>query len=242
MLFGLVCEGPTDQSAIINILCGVFNDDLSQEITELQPGGLTDTNNCEGGWERVLNYISSNKLRKSLAWVDYVIIQIDTDVAHLPNFDTPLLDENGKTIRSVPDIVQKIKDRLISAINLNCNDYYLKVEQKIIFSITVHSLEIWIFQHLNKDKKLVGNINNGEKRLVDSILKHYKNRPDILSELIKKKYKSYQVIKSFDNYDQLTIAFCKADSCTASVDELYRNDKSFRIFKDQLDHVKYEIE
>ncbi len=38
MLFGLACEGITDQITIENILCGYFeNTNLDEDITKLQP-------------------------------------------------------------------------------------------------------------------------------------------------------------------------------------------------------------
>ena len=83
MDFGLICEGPTDRAALENILCGIYdNEDLFDSINPLQPGGESDTNK-EGGWERVLQYIANYKFREAFLMLDYVIIQIDTDVANM---------------------------------------------------------------------------------------------------------------------------------------------------------------
>lgn len=80
--FGLVTEGITDQAVIANILYGFFND-TNLDITELQPlRDETDKNRTSnfGGWHSLIEYCKSKQFKLAFQTIDYIIIQIDTDV------------------------------------------------------------------------------------------------------------------------------------------------------------------
>ena len=66
MLFGLACEGVTDQITIENILCGYFdNPDLEDEVKYLQPT-FDETDQKQknfGGWEMLLAYLGKTDFR-----------------------------------------------------------------------------------------------------------------------------------------------------------------------------------
>jgi len=80
--FGLVTEGVTDQEVISNILCGFYNNpDLF--ISELQP--LRDETDkppedMYGGWGNLIEYCKSDQFKEAFQAIDYIIIQVDTDV------------------------------------------------------------------------------------------------------------------------------------------------------------------
>ncbi|ENJ1726455.1 DUF4276 family protein [Vibrio parahaemolyticus] len=230
MRFGLISEGPTDQATIENMLCGIFNDEeLYELITPLQPGGSSDTNQ-EGGWERVLNYISNHKFRQSFSTVENVVIQIDTDVATLKGFDVDLRDDDGKTLKEVVSIFEKVKTRLVEQIESGEVGFYEKVKDRIIFAITVHSLEIWLFKHHSKNKSSQKIINSGENKLANELIKDRK-----LAEFTTTgKNKQILMIKTYDNYDQLSRKFYDSKTCIQSVNELCKVDESFQLFKSQL--------
>jgi hypothetical protein len=80
--FGLVTEGLTDQIAIEHILAGYFdNPDL--DIRQLQPERDKDNDNKSkfGGWTLVFDYCKSRDFREAFQFIDYIIIQIDTDIS-----------------------------------------------------------------------------------------------------------------------------------------------------------------
>lgn len=234
MDFGLICEGPTDQATIENLICGIFeNEDLFELITPLQPGGKSDTNK-DGGWERVLEYIASNNFRQSFTMVKNVIIQIDTDVANMQGFDVDLRDDNGKTIKSVPEIVNRVKNRLIQQINSIEDNFFEKYQDRIIFAISVHSIEIWIYKHYDNHSK-VKQINGGERALVAELLK--KKELKVYTEQGQRK--TTLMVKTYANYDELTRSFYDKKTCTQSIANLYKKDESFKIFKDDIDGLNY---
>ncbi|NQZ06622.1 MAG: hypothetical protein HRT35_05605 [Algicola sp.] len=234
MEFGLICEGPTDQAVLENMLCGLCDDeDLYELITELQPGGKSDTNK-DGGWERVLEYLASYKFRQAFTTVNNVVIQIDTDVAHLQGFDVDLRDEKGKTIKSVPEIVAKVKARLVEQIESGEKGFFTKYDKRIIFAITVHSLEIWLFKHYNKDHDKAKLINGGEKQLALELLKDKK-----LTEYTQRtKGKVVVMVKNYDSYCDLSMPFYESKTCKPSIENLLKRDESFKLFKGYIDQIK----
>ncbi|CAE6902115.1 hypothetical protein ACOMICROBIO_NCLOACGD_01576 [Vibrio sp. B1ASS3] len=230
MRFGLISEGPTDQATIENMLCGIFDDEeLYELITPLQPGGSSDTTQ-EGGWERVLNYISNHKFRQSFSTVENIVIQIDTDVATMKGFDVDLRDDEGKTLKEVASIFEKVKNRLIEQIESGETGFYEKVKDRIIFAITVHSLEIWLFKHhckVTSNKKV---INSGENKLATELIKDRK----LAQFTTTGKNKTILMLKTYDNYDKLSRKFYDSKTCAQSVDDLCKVDESFQLFKNQL--------
>ena len=79
--FGLIGEGITDQIIIDKILISYFaNDDLF--ITNLQP--LRDETqkdlSTNGNWDKVLEYCESDIFRDAFQTLDYIVIQIDSDI------------------------------------------------------------------------------------------------------------------------------------------------------------------
>jgi len=234
MDFGLICEGPTDQAVLENIICGIYNnEDLFELITPLQPGGKSDTN-TDGGWERVFEYIASINFRQSFSMIKNIIIQIDTDVANMKGFDVDLRDEEGKVLKSVPCIVNKVKERLIQQINSIESGFFELYADRIIFAISVHSIEIWIFKHYDKTAK-VKEINTGERKLAKQLLK----TKDLAKFTMRGQKKEIIMNKTYDNYEELSRPFYNKKSCIKSIENLYKKDESFKIFKDDIDNLNF---
>ncbi|MEG4007946.1 phage tail protein [Microcoleus sp. Pol11C1] len=136
--FGLVTEGLTDQIVIENILAGYFNSpDL--DIRQLQPERDKDNENKStyGGWTLVFDYCTSIDFKQAFQFIDYIIIQIDTDVSELYNI--PKQDENGEL--TPEELIEKVIEKFRCAIG---DDFYSEYQQKIIFAISVHSIECWL--------------------------------------------------------------------------------------------------
>lgn len=201
--FGLVTEGITDQIVIENILSGYFDtNDLI--VNPLQPERDKDNDNKSdhGGWTLVIKYCQSEDLKKAFQYLDYVIIQIDTDV--LDGYEgISYRDKNGEL--SPEQLIEKVKEKFKSLIGEDFDKY----SAKIIFAIAVHSTECWLlplYYTDNRKQKITGclgtlnrAINKTEKFTIDkndknpdyyktlsnpysehkTLMEHYPNNPSL---------------------------------------------------------------
>jgi len=162
LTFGLACEGATDQAVLENILCGFYKDkNLRSEIKVFQP--LFDETQKKqkegefGGWEELLRYISTKKFRESVINTKFMIIQIDTDISEHVNFGV------SQQNLSTEELIFQVIERLIAQIDSK-KVFYSKYKEKIIFAISVHSLECWLLplyssktKEINSQKKFPKN-------------------------------------------------------------------------------------
>ena len=78
---------------------------------------------------------------------DYVVIQIDTDVAQ--DFHVSPYDENG--IELTPEeLIERVKSAIISQIG---DDFYQRLHSRMLFAIAVHSIECWLLPLYFTDKR-----------------------------------------------------------------------------------------
>jgi len=212
LTFGLACEGVTDQAVIENILCGFYkNKNFKSEIKAFQPlFDATQQKQLEGefgGWEELLRYLSTKKFRESVINTKFMIIQIDTDISEHVNFGV------SQQNLSTEELISQVIERLISQIDSK-KEFYSKYKEKIIFAISVHSLECWILPlyKSSKNEKITGCIESLEPRTKD-----------------KKFKKSY---KNYENYDKLTKLFRK----NKELKKVLSQNSSFQIFINKLPH------
>lgn len=149
--FALICEGVIDQIAISNILCGFFdNEDLDEDIAFLQPPYDVTTQKQKygefGGWLMLLSYLAESRFRDAVLSNRYVVVHVDTDISEKKGFDVAHRDENNQEL-SVELLVQKVIMRLIEQINANEPGFYQTYKDRIVFCISVHSLECWLLAH-----------------------------------------------------------------------------------------------
>lgn len=151
--FALITEGKTDQIVIEYILAGYFkNYDL--DVNELQPpGDETDENRSKksfGGWHKVFEYCQSEEFREAFQTNEYVIIQIDTDESEKKHYDIPKY-EKGQELTP-----EQLTERVIEKFRKLITDkFYDNIKGRIIFAISVHSVECWLlpFCYTDKDRK-----------------------------------------------------------------------------------------
>lgn len=160
IIFGLITEGLTDQIVIEKILAGFF-DSQNIEVTPLQPKRNKDNQNKSqsGGWTLVFDYCHSKKFQESFRFFDYIIIQIDTDVlvdSENSNYNIPSRDDNGDEL-TPQQLIEKVIEKFRDAIG---EDFYNTNQQKILFAISVHSLECWLLPLYYTDKKKQAKVNN----------------------------------------------------------------------------------
>jgi len=205
--FGLACEGSTDQAVIENILCGFYNDKaLRQEIKAFQPlFDATQQKQLEGefgGWEILLKYLTTKRFRQDVINNHYMIIQIDTDISEHRNFG--VLQHNLST----QELIKKVIERLIIQID-NKKPFYEDNQEKIIFAISVHSLECWLLPICKdlKKEKIAG-----------------------CFEALQRECKSIKVEKTHRIYDVLSKPLLKNKDLL----KLSSQNSSFQIFLDAL--------
>lgn len=222
-VFGLACEGPTDQITLENILMGVFEEIDDSDIAFVQPYlDKSDANakKAEGNWLRLISYLGMNRFEDDLAANDYLIIQIDTDIAEEVHADIVVKDADGKRL---PDetIVENAVSRLIAAINANDPNMYAKYEDKLIFAITINSLECWLINtFIDDDAKVCLHANScfdDLKALLNEIGGHprLKKRPPVYNKVSKIYYET-----------------------PTSLDVLASRDVSFNMFVTRLKEVE----
>ena len=109
--FGLITEGLTDQIVIEKILAGYFKS-LDLDVEPLQPERDKDNQNKSkyGGWTLVFDYCKSKDFRESFQLIDYIIIQIDTDVSK--DYNIAHQDENGEFTpqQLIAKVIDKFRD------------------------------------------------------------------------------------------------------------------------------------
>jgi hypothetical protein len=179
--FALISEGPTDQiilEAIIAEICEeAFQDGL--EVNFLQP--LRDATDLHcmnpGGWERVLEYCRT-AFNVALESNDFVVVHIDTDAGEEINYGLPLT-EGGKD-RTQPDLVRGAVEIISKHIG---SEICERERHRIIFAITVHSIEAWLLLYLFN----VDHPKNSHKRLNRQLVKTN-------CEPLTKEVRSYQTL------------------------------------------------
>jgi hypothetical protein len=132
--FGIVSEGVTDQAVIKAILIG-FCENKDLLVTQLQP---TEEEKQKANWDQVIKYIGTEDFRQAVNDLDFVVIQIDSDI-----FGSDQVDENHRlelSQKSTEESVEAIKELLIRDIG---EAFYSIASSRIIFAIAVNEIECW---------------------------------------------------------------------------------------------------
>lgn len=215
MLFGLACEGPTDQITIENILCGYFgNPDLDKDITELQPPfDGTDQTQGGGGWPILLKYLTSTRFRDDVLNTEFIVLQIDSDIAD--KLGVAHKDHSGNELPTEL-VISGVRTKLIESINTGVSEFYETHAPKIIFAICVHSLECWLVSH-HAEQTAIHDCSEVLKTVIN---------PNII-----------RVAKKQKNYNKLSEPFLDR----INIDALAKKDPSFRVFIQSLATIKEQV-
>jgi hypothetical protein len=182
MKFGLITEGPTDQTVIKSLLVRFFADP-AVKITTVQPNtDSTDSANHYGGWKLVLDYCKSPDMTTALEINDYVVIQIDTDVCEEYGVAKR---ENGANL-SADEIIERIKGIIVDCIGA---DLYTQYKHKIIFAISYESIECWLLPLY-----LTGNNRSKTLNCCDVLSRELSRRTDFFIDCNSKKPLYYKEI------------------------------------------------
>jgi hypothetical protein len=147
---GLISEGITDQVVIANLLQGYF-DTGDVELEYLEPlRDATDQSRIVGssGWYSVVEYISSSKFKEAFQFLDYVIVQIDTDVCEERHYEVSRR-ENGIDL-TPHQLLLKVQDKIRLWIS---EEIFETRKNQIVLAVAVDSLECWLLPlYYEKDK------------------------------------------------------------------------------------------
>jgi hypothetical protein len=205
--FGLITEGLTDQIVIESILAGYFNNpDI--DIRPLQPERDKDDENKShnyGGWSQVFAYCESNNFKEAFQFIDYIIIQIDPDVSE--DYNIAKQDENGEFTpqQLIAKVIEKFRDGI-------GEDFYNTNQQKIIFAISVHSIECWLLPLYYTDKQKKAKCKNCLNTLNYELSQQHKftidknaKNPEYYREIAKQYGKHKVLMKHYQDHPSLKI-------------------------------------
>lgn len=220
--FGFITEGVTDQIVIEYVLNGFF-DTNDIDINELQPlRDETDKSRSQNydGWTLVFEYCSSTKFKEAFQFNDYIIIQIDTDVSEEKNYDVSKRDENGVELEPA-DLIKKVREKFEALIG---EEFFHAHEEKIIFAISVHSIECWllpIYFNDNRKSKIVNCLGTLNREIGK-----------------KEKFTIDPKNKNADYYDAISKTFRKHET----LNRLCKENPSFNIFIEEIQKRNISVE
>ncbi|MFB8792967.1 MAG: phage tail protein [Microcoleus sp.] len=199
--FGLITEGLTDQIVIENILAGYFdNPDL--DIRPLQPARDKDDENKfkgYGSWSQVFAYCRSRDFQEAFQFNKYIIIQIDTDVSE--DYEVRQRDENNEF--TPEELIAKVIEKFKEVIG---EDFYSKCQDKIIWAISVHSIECWLLplyctgKKKSKLKNCLGTLNQELVKKHSFTIDANAKNPEYYRE-ISKQYSKHKVLMACYQYN-----------------------------------------
>lgn len=203
---GLIYEGATDYQVIENILIGYLGED-NFDLVALQPLlDETDKQINYGGWEGVLIYCSSPQFLESLEIKDFLVIQIDTDQIFTHKFFSEI-----NTSLPYQDLYKEILQKFENIIGPKI---FSKYREKIIFAISISTIECWLLVlHCKKHQDAT---NNCLHRLSECLKKeNSKINPKF------KKPKEYDILsRNFNKQKNLMANYQRNPSLDSFIQEL----------------------
>jgi len=201
--FALITEGITDYLVIKEILQNYFKVE-EPIIKQIQPAkDETDKQITGGGWTEVINYCKSDDIKEIALYNDYIIVQIDTDIADEPRINLQL---HNKTPN---EIYTEMKNKILDFVSLQMPN-----TENLIFAIGVHQIECWlvgIIDNKHTNKNIVNCINRLNIAIGKS--KKYKIIPPDKKENSKETYvalsSSLKKKKDIIKYSKKNIGFEK---------------------------------
>jgi hypothetical protein len=208
--FALITEGITDQIVLETLLMAQFGSQI--DVNPIQP--LRDATDAHrqanfAGWEKVIEACTAERFDEILSVNDFIVVQIDTDQCEHKNFGIAL-SVNGAE-RAVPDIVQDVQMKLMQALDPQ------RYQGRILFAISVHSLECWLLPlHAKTDADTVST----------------KNCTDRLERSLKKAGQDYK--KDARCYQGLAKPFAKPEKLAYCREK----NQSLALFLDSCERVR----
>ena len=165
-----------------------------------------------GNWQMLLKYLTSTKFWKDVSNTQFIIIQVDTDDCDKAHFNISKVDSNNNELKTEV-LIERVIEKLISVIESGKVGFYQAHAEKIIFSISVHMLECWIYSYYNQQPLQNPKIKGCFKAL---------------------KYILPKTEKTYLCYKELTKPFLKRKN----IDTVTQKDPSFRVFIESLEKIE----
>lgn len=166
MRFTLITEGVSENRIIKFIISKFFQDD-NLFFRDAQPQIINNRQDTVGGWNEVLKYCGrTDDLVEIFNNTDYLVIQIDTDQSQTKPFSIShtKIDNTAKRVDELySDVINKLKSLIDHKILEIYND-------KIIFAISIHSIECWLLplyytnNHKSDVRNCLSTLNVGLRR------------------------------------------------------------------------------
>lgn len=167
-IFGLVTEGCTDQAIIKNVINGLAQKIIGDEVdwSVAQPEVGAGKQISDGGWERLFGFLANRDLiTDALMRADFVIVLVDSDCAEHKNFGVSL--HLGGARRPTSEIVKDVEAVLVSKVP---GDVFAQFGHKFLFAVAVNSIECWLLPLYGK-KRSLANEQSCERKLVVELTK-----------------------------------------------------------------------
>ena len=157
----------------------------------------------------------STRFRDDVLNYQFIVIQVDTDVSNEKGFDVPQVD--AKNLPLTPEVlITHVIARLVAVIDSGEMGFYQRHSEKIIFCISVHSLECWLYAHHNKKSLSNPKITGCYKALA---------------------YLKPSIEKTYRCYDDLSRDFLERKN----IDAVAKKDPSFRVFIQALATIEEQV-
>lgn len=218
---GLISEGITDQVVILNILYGCFNTN-DVELTYLTPvRDETDQSRVVNGsgWYSVIEYVKSSKFNEAFQFLDYVVIQIDTDVCEEPHYEVSRRQE-GKDLTPL-QLLEKVRERFRVWIGI---EIFEARKDRIIFAIAVDSIECWLLPLYYENDAAK------QKKTVNCI--------GTLNEALSRSEGFTIQSKDPDYYERASADYCKQKILR----RVYHHNPSFKAFIKEVDARDFDLQ
>lgn len=144
--FALVTEGITDHQVLRNVLIGFYKEQREPVITFEFPD--PQAKEPVGGWTLVLQYLRAKKFRQAFQVNQFVVVQVDTDVAEDAGFD--VAKQNAAGPLSLEAFVAAVVERLKQEIG---SEDWATYGKRFIFAVGVEQIECWILPLWHSDAK-----------------------------------------------------------------------------------------
>lgn len=221
MQIGLIAEGASEIGILKHIVCRYLGSDC--DINTVQPE-IDDkgTQTSAGGWNKVIKtFECEGKIKEILIENQYVLIQIDTDCAHIAPFSVRVLDDNGQCCTN-EELHKRVRERILSHIpNLTTEE-----KNRILLAICIHEIECWLLPVYYNDNKRCKTTN-----CID-LLNHElrKHKIDIITEKNDGKARKtyYTILKKLNKKD--------------IIEEYAQYNVGFRFFLEQLKSIRNSSE
>ncbi|HET7502059.1 MAG TPA: hypothetical protein VFK02_13675 [Kofleriaceae bacterium] len=137
--FAIVAEGITDQIVLRNIILAYYHDRIPEPLIVFEQPPLDVTGraglfHAPGGWTLVVRYLRERKYRQALQLNQYVVIQMDSDIASELGITRPV------GVADEP-FVDMMINRLISFIP---EQDLASVRDRLLFAIGLDEIECWL--------------------------------------------------------------------------------------------------